>query len=519
MMNPMTPEDNQQQPKQEQRSPFPIRLPALAWRRHVLYGVSILTVLLFLTLLAFAVGNWQKTATSATETEIGTTAGQSTAGVPAAAFARGTTLTVGIDETLSTINPLYSTGDGEQDAVSLIFESLIRIDEQGQAVGQLADSWTYNAETHVLSVKLRGDHTFRDGRVVNVQDVLFTYQCLLSSSYDGPLKDKLPELLSLTADDAAQALDFQMAEWVDEPDYHFLTIGILKADYYACAMDRVYEMRDKNLPPEGSGSFYQTSITGDKAVLQLRPGYGGQVQTILLEQVESDDKYTLLQEGKLDIVRNLWNTRMQQRAEELSGYTFNTFTTSVDTYFLVNPQPQADGIIQRPSQRLAVLLTAAGRTLSELQQAALSELTSRTLILYYFQGVESNVLFDNRSMAEKMTESLRQAGLTVELRAVSWPDLLQRATQYDYDLLLLPATSNSRLPDKSIILQDFVQPGASALIANYRPEVFITCNRLTRLTINPTGHSYAAVAATWTDRIENIQFLNPDGSTYEEETP
>ncbi len=514
----MTP-DNNQQPNKESDGPFPVRLPVLPWRRHILYGISILAVLLLLTLLAFAVANWQKAAPAATSAESTAANGQSTAGVPAEAFTRGTTLTVGIDETLSIINPLYSTGDGEQDAVSLIFESLIRIDEQGQAIGQLAESWAYDSQTHVLSVKLRGDHTFRDGRVVNVQDVLFTYQCLLSGSYDGPLKNKMPELLSLTADDAAQTVAFQMAEWVDEPDDLFLTVGILKADYYTCPIDRVYEMRDKNLPPDGSGSFYQTSITADEAVLQLRPGYGGQVKIIALKQVESDEKYALLKAGKLDIVRNLWNTRMQQRAEELTGYDFNTFTTSVDTYFLVNPQPQATGIIQRPSQRLAVLLTAAGRPLSELQQAALNELTSRTLILYYFQGVEANVLFDNRAMAEKMTESLRQAGLTVELQAVSWPDLLQRATQYDYDLLLLPATANSRLPDKSIILQDFVQPGASALIASYRPEVFITCNRLTRLTINPTGHPYAAVAATWTDRIENIQFLNPDGSNYKEGLP
>ena len=494
----------------------------LARRRSLLYALFILIGLAAVTALALAIGNWQQLAPTD-----GTTAVRSTspvdeslaAAVPATAFARRSTVKAGVNDAMVQLNPLYAEGDGEQDAVSLIFEALIQIDEYGQPSGQLANSWSFDAATRILTVELRSDHTFRDGRVVNSGDVLFTYQCLLSDSYDGPLKGKLADLVSVAAGETPQRIAFQMADWVEKPDYRLLTIGILKADAYACPLDRVFEIRDKRLPPEGSGAFFQTAWTENRVVLNLRPGYGGQVRTVELLQVRSEDKYGLLLKGGLDIVRNLFDSRMQQRSESLPGYTFTPIDTSVANYLLVNPRPLPSSMIQRPSQRLAVLLTVAGNPLSALQQDALSELQSRVLVLHYFQGIESNVLYDNRELAETLAMPLRQAGLTVELAAENWPELAERAANNDYDLLLLPATANSRLPELSVLLRDPVQPGASALIASYRSEVFITCNRLARLTINPLGHPYAAAAGTWTDRIENIQILNPDGSVAEEDAP
>ena len=503
-------------------------LQGILIRPRTAQAAAAVLCLLILTTLAFAIGRQIQTApgetaasSAARETNSGANPLSALENVPAAAFERGSTLEVGANDALSIINPLYSTGDGELDAVSLIFEPLVRLDSAGNPLPVLARTWSYDLAAHQLTVTLQSDHTFRDGRTAGVEDVLFTYQCLLSSSYDGPVVGGLGEVVSVAAGETNNTVVFQMTDWVAEPDIGIMTIGILNADYYATSPDQVREIRDKNPPPEGSGAWQVMSAQSHQIILELRDGFAGQIRTIRISQIRSDQKYPLLQQGELDVVRNVWDSRMQLRADTLPGYTFHPFSTRVDQYLLVNPLPVATSIIQRPSQRLAVLLQAAGKPMSELQKSALAELEPGTnkLHLYYFHGVEASVLFDNRKLAEKIAASLHAAGLEIELTASAWPDLAKRAATYDYDILLMPATANNRLPDLSVIMQDPVQPNASAWVVSYRPEVCIISNRLSGLTINPRGRSCAASAATWTDNLESVRLLNPDGTRYEGKKP
>ena len=127
--------------------------------------------LLILGLLSYAVGKHFRTPPSGSmsETEVTDAEGVPTGSdaIPAAALARGSTLVAGVDDALMLINPLYSTGDGELDAVSLVYEPLVRMDRQGTPVPVLARTWSFDAESHLLTVTLQSGHTFRDGRAVN----------------------------------------------------------------------------------------------------------------------------------------------------------------------------------------------------------------------------------------------------------------------------------------------------------------------------------------------------------------
>jgi ABC-type transport system substrate-binding protein len=493
--------------------------PVAPLRHPVLYGILLLVLLILLTILAFAAVKWQQSSVSDPGSAATTGTAQSDHDLPASAYARQDRLLAGVNDRFEQLNPLYATGDGENDAVALVFESLFRIDTSGNAVGQLAKTWQYEPESQILTVVLRPDHTFRDGRVVAAADVVYTYSCLLSNAYDGPLKGRLDSLQQVVPGPDEQTVLFQFSELTDQPDLRLLTVGILKADYYPYLPDRIFELRDGNLHPEGSGSFYVKEHSENHVVLLLRPGYAGQIRTIEIRQVASDAKFRMLQEGQLDVVRNVWDARMQQRALSLPGYRFYPFATSAESYFLVNPRPQPHCLIQRPSQRLAVLLTVDGQALSTLQRLSLAELESCELTLYYFQGVDTHVLYDNRAQADQIAASLQTAGLTVTLKAVSWPELAGKAASYDYDLLLLPATANSRLPDQSVLLGSPVQPDASALITGYRQEVFIVCKRLDQLTVNPYGYPFAALAGSWTDRIENIRIRQSEETSLQEESP
>ena len=487
------------------------------WRRGLLTALA----LMLIVIIAIVIG--EKFQMTADRLTAGSTEPQSgsadLADVHASSFARGSTLVVGTTDPFSIIHPLYSTGEGENDAAALIFESLVLVDETGEPDGLLAVSWSYEPENHTLIFKLRDDHTFRDGRVLDASDVVYTYQCLLADSYDGPMQERFDLISSVSAGQSDSEVVFVLDSSVESPDFNLFTIGILKSDYYQTPLDRVYEMGINAHEPEGSGAYALVSLSETEAVLELRGGYGSTVRSIIIREVESSDKYTLLMNGELDIVRNNWDIRMQERADTLTAYNLTRFSTSVDSYFLVNPELRTSNIIQLPSQRLAVLLTAAGQQLSELQQSALAGLADRQLSLYYFAGLDDSIAEANRLKAERIANRLIAGGLAVQLEPLDWPELAARANIGDYDILLLPVTANNRLPEKTVILGDEVKPGASAFIAEYKHEVFIVSKRLMQLTVNPGGHPFASLAGSWTERLENVLVLNADGSIMEEESP
>ena len=291
--------------------------------------------------------------------------------------------------------------------------------------------------------------------------------------------------------------------------------SILKADHYAIDFDRVFDMPYQNIPVEGSGPFQVVGMQPDQLILSRRSGYGGAVKQVVLRQIASEDKYRLLLEGEIDIARNNWDIRMSQRAVSLGGYSLHHLSSRIDSYFLVCPTQQTGKVIQLPSQRLAILLTAAGQELSVLQHSALEGLSGQKLTLYCFAGLDPSVLAENKAQAETIAERLRRSGIDVIVSAIDWPDLAARATSQDYDILLLPATANNRLPDNTILLSDPVHPATNAWISAYREEVFIISNRLSQLTINPFGHPLSYLAGTWTDRIENVRILDRNNTIWE----
>jgi hypothetical protein len=490
-----------------------LRLIGPLWRPSLLAAAVVMllifVVLIILSGLPGGQANPDQTGTTAT------TADDLLVGVPAKALARLSVVNVGVDDAVTIINPLFSAGDGETAAANLIFEPLVRVDENNQPAAVLAEDWHYDEAAHRLVFTLRRDHTFPDGRVVAASDVLFTYRCLLDASYDGPWRGRVDSITAVAADETKATVSFTLADWVQKPDFRMFTAGILKADYYQCTAGKVFEIRNNNLPPQGSGSFALASQDAQKIILRLRPGYGGSITEISLKQVSSQDKYQMLLDGDLDIVRNLWDARMQSREDSLPGYSFMAFETSVDRYFLTNPSPQDTDAIQSPEQRLAVLLTAAGRPLSDEQQASLAQLAQSNLVIYYFSGLEDAVLQENQEKARQIASKLQSAGLDVTLQGLGWPELVERTITGNYDLMLLPATANGRLPDHAVILDDPVRPESSVWIAGYRSEVFIVSNRLAQLTVNPVGNPYAALAASWTDRIENVQIYVADGSIWQ----
>ena len=426
---------------------------------------------------------------------------------------RGGLLAVGIPEPIERLNPLYTAGIAEHDAVSLLFESLVAFDGDGQMILELAESFEYDEAGKTVRFVLRDDHLFRDGRPVQVQDVVFTYQIALADSYDGQLRGLLGgvERVEAVADNPRQVL-FKLAEAVSEPDYAWFTVGILKSDAYRVDLAAAYKLGIEAPPPEGSGPYEWASGTDRETTLTLRPGFSGPLHTITFTAVDSAEQFDWLQEGKVDLLYSRWDTRLKLRLDSLPAFDFISFEQP--SVFLMVNRGQGSTVLNTSDMQAAVLQAVAGQPLSESDQAILAGLKGQTLLCPYYLGFDESDHDNNRRFAEQAVIALKQLGLSVELVAEDWPDLASRTLEGRYDLLVLPTMADERLPPDALLLRPGtrLQPGiqANTAVAVYQTEALLFSRRLQQLTLNPNARPLSVHPFSWTDRLETIRLLSEE---------
>lgn len=87
----------------------------------------------------------------------------------------GGTYTEGIIGTFTNANPLYASSGLDSSVSELVFSGLLKYDENNKLVGDLAESWTIDANELVYTVKLKQNIQWHDGKPLTAKDVVFTY--------------------------------------------------------------------------------------------------------------------------------------------------------------------------------------------------------------------------------------------------------------------------------------------------------------------------------------------------------
>lgn len=489
--------------------------------QHLYLGIALVASLVLLLTLAWVVRQWQvktlsKSATSPVQTESAglseseLASNRSTAGIPAAALERGSHLVVGSSNPIVQINPLYLGHQDERDAAALIFESLLMIDPDGQSVFKLAADQSYDPDSRQLTFTLRDDHFFKDGSVLTAADVAWTYQLILSPSYEGPLKAHLAAVSGVTAAGPLH-VTFQLADWVTEPDPAWFTVGILHASSYPADLDRVFELGQASPLPDGSGPYQLRDLSDGHATLELRPGFAGEVTTIEFRLIDSTDQFDLLQAGAIDITSSVWNERNRERLDSLPGYETVVFQQTA-AYVLVNQTDTASSRLSKPGLPDALLEALAGHDLKAEQSELVASLGSESLSCPYYRGIDTSSEAGYLSDAKASLAPLAELGLDFTFEGLDWPELASRALEKRYDLMVIPALANEKLPAGTILLSDTSGKGsigqANALPGASQDRVLFFCQRLNQLTVNPNANPLARTALSWTDRIENIRLTS-----------
>ncbi|GAB4567402.1 MAG: peptide ABC transporter substrate-binding protein [Anaerolineae bacterium] len=191
---------------------------------------------------------------------------------------RGGTFREGVAGTAQYINPLLCQyNEVDQDLCALVFRGLMRLDERGRAVPDLAaeppmisdDGLTY-------TFRLKEGLQWQDGAPITADDVVFTVQLMQDPEFPG-----VPFLGELWRTVDVQKLDDLTVQFTLEQPYtpfiDYTAIGLLPKHLWEGVPVASMMQSQLNLHPVGNGPFQVTEVSATSVRLEPNPRYEGPV--------------------------------------------------------------------------------------------------------------------------------------------------------------------------------------------------------------------------------------------------
>lgn len=201
---------------------------------------------LFLVVALIGVTMWQQDLTASSYT----------AAVPA----EGGVYSEGAVGALNNLNPILASSAAERSGSRLLFAQLLRYDEKGDLIGELAQSWRAEEAGKVYSLTLRAGAKWQDGRPITADDVIFTFDMIKNADTRSPLYSSWRNVVVEKIDDKTIRfiLPTPLAAFVNS-----LTVGVLPKHVLKDIRPAELRTADYNLRPtvvSGPFTFQDMSV-------------------------------------------------------------------------------------------------------------------------------------------------------------------------------------------------------------------------------------------------------------------
>ena len=174
---------------------------------------------------------------------------------------RGGTFTEGIIGTPRFINPALAITRADQDVTALVYSGLMKMDEKGVLVPDVAESVTVSDDGLTYNVLIRKDVHFHDGTTLTAHDVAFTIGLIQNPSLKSPLKGNWNDVTVEVISDSE--LNIVLKESY-APFIENFTVGILPEHLWSSIPIEQLPFSALNTQPVGSGPFKIAKATRDK---------------------------------------------------------------------------------------------------------------------------------------------------------------------------------------------------------------------------------------------------------------
>ncbi|MBI4156064.1 MAG: hypothetical protein HY507_02405 [Candidatus Zambryskibacteria bacterium] len=247
----------------------------------------------------------------------------------------GGTLTEGVIGSPRFVNPILATSDIDRDLTSLIYSGLLKVEDDGTIIPDLAKSYSISNDLLTYTFVLRDNLYFHDGTKVSTDDVIFTVEKAQDSSLKSPRKTNWDGVKVEKIDD--KTIRFTLRQPY-APFIQNLTLGILPKHIWNKATTEEFPFSQFNIKPTGTGP-YKINFIGYSS-----SGLPNQYNLI------SNDRYSL---GR-PYITNVVIKSYQNEKDIIDGYKSGGIESlhSISPKELPNLKVQSDEVFLFPLPRI-----------------------------------------------------------------------------------------------------------------------------------------------------------------------
>ncbi|MEX0931112.1 MAG: ABC transporter substrate-binding protein, partial [Candidatus Paceibacterota bacterium] len=162
------------------------------------------------------------------------------------------------------VNPVLAITRTDSDLVALTYSGLLKLDENGTLVPDLAESMTVSDDGLVYNIVLRDDVQFHNGTPIRSDDVAYTIKLIQDSELKSPLRGNWSGVTVEVINE--RELNF-ILENAYSPFRENLTVGIMPKNIWDSLSNEELPFSQHNTEPIGSGPYTLTDVTRDDAGL------------------------------------------------------------------------------------------------------------------------------------------------------------------------------------------------------------------------------------------------------------
>jgi peptide/nickel transport system substrate-binding protein len=180
--------------------------------------------------------------------------------------AKGGAVVEGIVGTPRFLNPVLAITDADRDINNLVYSGLLKFDEGGNLVSDLADSYKISEDGTVYTFFLKPNIYFHDGKKVTSEDVEFTISKIKDPNIKSPKRSSWENVTVEKIDE--ETIKFTLKKPYS-PFIQNATVGILPKHIWKNVSDDSFLFSNFNLKPIGSGPYKMESLTEDESGLPI----------------------------------------------------------------------------------------------------------------------------------------------------------------------------------------------------------------------------------------------------------
>ncbi|HLH77816.1 MAG TPA: ABC transporter substrate-binding protein [Candidatus Binataceae bacterium] len=412
-------------------------------------------------------------------------------------------LRVDIDSSPLSLDPRYATDAVSARIDELLFDSLLRLDQNGRFTGDLAASFEWRSPT-ALVFHLRPGVRLSDGRLLTARDVKYTYDSVLDPASLSPKRGGMEELAGVDAPDDSTVILRTRRPYA--PALELGLLNVVPADTPAGA--------GASRTPLGSGPFRLAGFVRDEWVILARNPYHpyapGAVPGVAFKVVPDPTVCALeLLEGSAQFTENDLPPALLGYLRDRPRLTVSQSPGTSYQYLQFNfRDPRLRDLRVRQAIAMAIdrpalvrsLLYGTARVASGMlapenwaytgavrqypyDPAAARRMLDRagyragadglrfTLVYKTTQGEERMLL------AQALAAMLRQVGIGLRIRSYEWPTFYSDIQRGNFDLTSLAwigitdphhyflVFDSAMIPPRGLNRGDYVNPRMDALLA------------------------------------------------------